>query len=48
MGSSQITKNQINLELIEIIQFCFKIYGDTPSMVGCMCGLMGGLMDEVM
>ena len=26
MGSGQITKNLINLDLIEIIQFCLKIY----------------------
>ena len=26
MGSSQITKNRINIELIKIIQFCLKIY----------------------
>ena len=26
MGSCQITKNLINLGLIEIIQFCLKIY----------------------
>ena len=26
MASGQITKNRINLDLIEIIQFCFKIY----------------------
>ena len=26
MGSDQIIKNQINLDLIEIIQFCLKIY----------------------
>ena len=25
MGPGKITKNQINLELIEIIQFCLKI-----------------------
>ena len=25
MGSGHITKNQINLELIKIIQFCLKI-----------------------
>ena len=25
VGSGHITKNQINLELIEIIQFCLKI-----------------------
>ena len=26
VGSGHITKNQINLDLIEIIQFCLKIY----------------------
>ena len=26
MGPCQIIKNQINLDLIEIIQFCLKIY----------------------
>ena len=26
VGSCQITKNQINLDLIEIIQFCLKNY----------------------
>ena len=26
LGSCQITKNQINLDVIEIIQFCLKIY----------------------
>ena len=26
MGSGHITKYQINLDLIEIIQFCLKIY----------------------
>ena len=26
VGSGRINKNQINLELIEIIQFCLKIY----------------------
>ena len=26
VGSGQMTKNFINLELIEIIQFCLKIY----------------------
>ena len=25
-GSGQITKNLINLDVIEIIQFCLKIY----------------------
>ena len=37
-GSGQITKNLINLDLIEIIQFCLKIYDLlTPApMGGCM------------
>ena len=26
VGSCQITKYQINLDLIEIIQFCLKVY----------------------
>ena len=26
VGSGHITKNRINLDLIEIIQFCLKIY----------------------
>ena len=26
VGSGHITKHQINLDLIEIIQFCLKIY----------------------
>ena len=26
VGSGHITKNQINLDLIEISQFCLKIY----------------------
>ena len=25
-GSGQMTKNLINLDLVEIIQFCLKIY----------------------
>ena len=31
-GSGQITKNLINLDLIEIIQFCSEIY----DLGGCM------------
>ena len=33
-----MTEIQINLDLIEIIQFCLKIYdlGDTPPMSVCM------------
>ena len=47
VGSGQINNNLINLDLIEIIQFCLKImiYGDTPTH-GWVCGLLGGLVDE--
>ena len=40
MGSCQITKNQINLQLIEIIQFCLKIYDfvETPLPMGGWVG----------
>ena len=40
VGSGQMTKNLINLEVIEIIQFCLKIMicRDTPPMGGCMGG----------
>ena len=43
MGPCQITKNQINLELIKIIQFCLKIYDyeDTPTY-GWVYGWLGG------
>ena len=53
-GSGQITNNLINLNIIEIIQFCLKIYDlkeTSPSMGGCMdsCvdGWFSGLMDGV-
>ena len=39
VGSGHITKYQINLDLIEIIQFCLKIYDlfETPTpMDGCL------------
>ena len=38
-GSGQITNNLINLDIIEIIQFCLKIYDlkeIPPPMGGCM------------
>ena len=41
VGSGQITKNLINLDLIEIIQFCLKIYDllrHPPPMGGCIGG----------
>ena len=50
LGSCQITKFQINLDLIEVNQFCLKIYGDTPTyglVYGWLDGTMGGSMDGV-
>ena len=41
MGSCKITKNLINLDLIEIIQFCLKIYGFGNTLT---CGLVYGWM----
>ena len=45
VGSGQITKNLINLDLIEIIQFCLRIYDlwRHPTY-GWMYGWMGGLI----
>ena len=54
MGPGQIIKTRINLDLIEIIQFCLKIYDLlTPLpmvgvwvvgwMGGLICGSMGGV-----
>ena len=38
VGSGHVTKYQINLDLIEIIQFCLKIYDllRHPPIGGCM------------
>ena len=44
VGSGQMTKNLINLDLIEIIQFCLKINDllrDPPPMGGCVGGWVG-------
>ena len=42
-GSGQITNSLINLDLIEIIQFCLKIY----DLGGCMIiGWMGGSVGQ--
>ena len=44
VGSSQMTNNRINLDLIEIIQFCLNIYDlkeTPPPMGGCVGGLVG-------
>ena len=52
VGSGHITKNQINLELIEIIQFCLKIYDllRHPNLWVCgwVVGWISGLMDGSM
>ena len=38
MGPCQIIKNQINLDLIEIIQFSLKIYGWVYDWLGGWVG----------
>ena len=51
VAPGQIIKNQINLALIEIIQFCLKIYDLLRHphlwvvgwMGGLICGSMGGV-----
>ena len=52
VGSCQITKYRINLDLIGIIQFCLKIYDlwRHPHLwVGVwVVGWIGGLLCEVM
>ena len=53
VGSGQITKNLINLDLIEVIQFCLKIYDcrDTPPthppIGGCVGGWVGQWVGQV-
>ena len=45
IGSRQIIKNQVNRHLIEIIEFCLKIYDlwtHSPHLDRCMGGWMGG------
>ena len=44
LGSGHITKYQINLDLIEIIQFCLKIYELLRPMGGCMDQWVGQWM----
>ena len=48
VGSGQITKNQINLDLKEIIQFCSKIYNLCRLPHLLVVGWMGGSMGVVM
>ena len=48
VGSGQMTNNLINLDLIDIIQFCLKIYlicRDTPTH-GWVCGSLGGSVGQ--
>ena len=53
VGSGQMTKNLINLDLIEVIQFCLKIYDlqrhttHQPTH-GWMCGWLGGSVGQWM
>ena len=48
MGSFQITKNLINVDLIEIIQFSLKIYDLCRHPMGRYMGLLvDGLVSEV-
>ena len=48
MGSGQMTKNFKNLDLVEIIQFCLKIYDfrDIP-VHGWVCEWVSGSMGGV-
>ena len=41
VGSGQMTKNLINLDLIKMIQFYLKIY-DFVETSSLMCGWLGG------
>ena len=41
MGPGQIIKNQINLDLIEIIVFCLKIYDLLTHRHLCVGGWVG-------
>ena len=49
VGSGQINNNLINLDLIEIIQFCLKIMicRDTPPMDAWVNGWFSGLKGGV-
>ena len=45
VGSGQMTNNLINLDLINIIQFCLKIYKHIPTH-GWVCGSLGGSVGQ--
>ena len=47
LGSGQMTKHLINLDLIEIIQFCLKIYDLYRHLTnGSVCGWLGVSMGQ--
>ena len=48
MGSDHVTKNRINLELIEIIQFCLKIFDLLRHPHLWVGGWISGLIDGSM
>ena len=53
VGSGQMTKNLINLDLIKVIQFCLKIYDlwrhpTHPPTHGWICGWLGGSVGQWM
>ena len=48
MGSGHVTKNLINLELIEIIQICLKIFDLLRHPHLWVGGWISGLMDGSM
>ena len=47
VGSGQMTKNLINLDLIEIIQFCLKIHDLKRDPHLWVVGWVSGSMDGV-
>ena len=49
VGSCQIIKNRVNRHLIEIIEFCLKIYDlwtHSPPLNRCMGGWLGGWVGQ--
>ena len=47
VGSGHITKYQINLDLIEIIKFCLKIYDLLRHLHLCLGGWVGQWVGQV-
>ena len=51
VGSRQTIKNRVHRHLIEIIEFCLKIYDlwtHSPHLDRCMGGWMGGSVGRFM